>query len=259
MIKNSTILIEAKQICHDYGDKSVLNEVSFALHQNEIITLIGPNGAGKSTLLKILLKLIRPSSGQVVRKAGLKIGFMPQKIHIDPTLPMTVLRFLQLGTKKSNRSTLEHLKQITNELNIEKLLNQPIQKVSGGEMQRILLARALMSNPQLLVLDEPVQGVDIQGQTELYHYINDIRNRYQCGILMVSHDLHIVMKNTDKVICLNQHVCCSGSPQAVNSNPAFLEIFGPETAEIAIYEHHHDEKTCQHTHGTDTHSNKHSK
>ena len=205
---------------------------------------------------------------------------MPQKIQIDATLPMSVERFLKLGLRhqsviteseslaptpffqsvrnqlsnafKTFFSTAKHdttaVYKIAQELNIQTLLQQPIQKVSGGEMQRILLARALIREPQLLVLDEPVQGVDLQGQTELYQYINRIRHERGYGILMVSHDLHIVMKNTDYVLCLNQHMCCSGLPQNVSESPEFQALFGTHTDSIAFYEHHHD-KTCDHTHG----------
>ncbi|MDG4811813.1 ATP-binding cassette domain-containing protein [Hydrogenovibrio sp. 3SP14C1] len=256
----TTPLITAKNINHAYGDKTVLNDISLTLHPNEIVTLIGPNGAGKSTLLKILLNLIQPSSGQVHRKAGLRIGFMPQKIQVDASMPLSVQRFLELGlarrsqnlfNKKANDTT--ELYEIINDLKLNDLLNHPIQQVSGGEMQRILLARALLRQPELLILDEPVQGVDLQGQTELYHYISEIRQKYGCGVLMVSHDLHIVMKSTNKVLCLNQHVCCSGLPQAVSGNPAFQEIFGQGFEEVALYEHHHDDRVCSHTHGhTDT-------
>ncbi|WP_269471145.1 ATP-binding cassette domain-containing protein [Thiomicrorhabdus aquaedulcis] len=172
---------------------------------------------------------------------------------------MTVERFLTLGVphkhnpKKSIQNLADNntttLLQVISELNIAHLLTQPIQRVSGGEMQRILLARALVREPDLLVLDEPVQGVDIQGQTELYQYINQIRHQRGCGILMVSHDLHIVMKNTDQVLCLNQHICCSGHPQDVSQSPEFRALFGGQTDIIAFYEHHHDPSKCDHTHG----------
>ncbi len=276
----TTPLIEAHNINQKFGDATILKEISLTLHPKEIVTLIGPNGAGKSTLLKILLGLIEPTAGQVIRKPGLRIGFMPQKIQIDATLPMSVERFLKLGlrqhpvrsemepwpptpflTSLKNRlltplkmffSTAKYdtttVYKIAEELNIQTLLQQPIQKVSGGEMQRILLARALIGEPELLVLDEPVQGVDLQGQTELYQYINRIRHERGYGILMVSHDLHIVMKNTDYVLCLNQHMCCSGLPQNVSESPEFQALFGTHTESIAFYEHHHD-KTCEHTHG----------
>ncbi|MBD3612138.1 MAG: metal ABC transporter ATP-binding protein [Hydrogenovibrio crunogenus] len=249
-------LITAKNINHAYGNKTVLNDISLTLHSNEIVTLIGPNGAGKSTLLKILLNLIQPTSGEVTRKTGLRIGFMPQKIQVDASMPLSVQRFLELGlarqsqtlfNKKTNDTTELH--EVINDLKLNDLLTHPIQQVSGGEMQRILLARALLRNPELLILDEPVQGVDLQGQTELYHYISEIRDKYGCGILMVSHDLHIVMRSTNKVLCLNQHLCCSGLPQTVSGSPAFQELFGQGFEEVAFYEHHHDDRVCTHTHG----------
>lgn len=243
------ILIQTDHIYHAYHQKQVLQDLSLSIRRNEIITLIGPNGAGKSTLVKILLQLEKPNQGQVKHNTHLSIGFMPQKIIVDPTLPMTAEKFLQLGLKSKTPQSLYYLKQITDELNIQSLLKTPIQSISGGEMQRMLLARALINRPNLLVLDEPVQGVDIQGQTELYHYINEIKNRTQCGILMVSHDLHIVMKTTDQVICLNHHVCCSGTPQSIHDHPEYQALLGTDTEEIALYKHHHDATTCQLNHG----------
>ncbi|MCF6254254.1 MAG: metal ABC transporter ATP-binding protein [Thiomicrorhabdus sp.] len=257
-----------------FDQKTVLSEVSLRIHPKEIVTLIGPNGAGKSTLLKILLGLRQPTSGTVTVKKGLKIGFMPQKIQIDATLPMSVERFLKLGFKPNQKSSpppkktlKQHVKnafktlflttrydstrltEISNELNLNTLLKQPIQQVSGGEMQRILLARALMNTPDLLVLDEPVQGVDLKGQAELYQYIDHIRHQYGCGILMVSHDLHVVMQHTDQVLCLNQHICCSGHPKSVSESPEYQTLFITPQEGIALYEHHHDHSTCEHTHG----------
>jgi len=198
---------------------------------------------------------------------------MPQKIQIDAALPMSVERFLKLGFKPNSQQRTSpnpplkkrlknlffaadndstRLKEITKELNLSALLKHPIQQVSGGEMQRILLARALIREPELLVLDEPVQGVDIKGQAELYQYINQIRHKYGCGILMVSHDLHIVMQHTDQVLCLNQHICCSGHPKNVSESPEYQTLFSnlaTPSEGIAIYEHHHDHTTCEHTHG----------
>ena len=234
----------------------MLQDISLKIHSGEIVTLIGPNGAGKSTLLKILLGLIKPTQGQVQRKKGLQLGFMPQKIQVDPTLPLTVRKFLELGLKKqptwtfskpSNHTTM--LEKTTKELDISHLLNHPIQKVSGGEMQRILLARALIREPELLVLDEPVQGVDLQGQTEIYDYINQVRHEHHCGILMVSHDLHVVMRHTDEVLCLNQHICCSGHPGVIRKDSEFKALFGELSESFAVYEHHHDPNACDHTHG----------
>lgn len=259
-------LIKAENIRHRYGKNSpwVLKGVDLTIHPQEIITLIGPNGAGKSTLLSILLGLSEATDGKLQRQANLKIGFMPQKIQVDPTLPLTVERFLQLGeiqkktgffgklfqkttTLQKNKRPIEDLcwAQIIEQLNIGKLLTKPIQKVSGGEMQRILLARALLRQPDLLVLDEPVQGVDLQGQAELYQYIQELRNQYDISILMVSHDLHLVMNHTDQVICLNQHICCSGHPYNVSQAPEFKRLFGDFSGAIAIYEHHHS-TSCDH-------------
>ncbi|WP_373019102.1 ATP-binding cassette domain-containing protein [Thiomicrorhabdus sp.] len=261
------LLIKAEHISHKFAQTEVLNDVSLEIHSGEIVTLIGPNGAGKSTLLKILLDLLKPSSGKVTKKTDLKIGFMPQKIQIDPTLPMTVKHFLNLGRPKQNASESRwknffnfsahdttEIQEVIDELNIRHLLEQPIQKVSGGQMQRILLARALIREPDLLVLDEPVQGVDLQGQTELYHFINELRKRRNIGILMVSHDLHIVMKNTDQVLCLNQHLCCSGTPQTVTQTPEFIAIFGQGSSEFAVYEHHHNHDQCDMAHGHHHHT-----
>lgn len=252
-------LIKAENVSHSFANTKVLHDISLQIFPKEIVTLIGPNGAGKSTLLKILLGLIQPKEGSVQRDKSLRIGFMPQKIHVDPTLPMTVERFLQLGLTQNSTtifkpfSTVRYdttlLEKTTSELDISHLLKQPIQKVSGGEMQRILLARALIRDPQLLVLDEPVQGVDLQGQTEIYQYVNKIRHEHGCGILMVSHDLHVVMSHTDEVLCLNQHMCCSGHPQKVSQSSEFQALFGNLSEEIALYEHHHNNNVCEHTHG----------
>lgn len=258
MKKNTTmnhhydILIQADNISHQFGKESVLENISFTIKRHQIITLIGPNGAGKSTLLKILLKLIRPTQGTVNQQPNLIIGFMPQKIQVDPALPLTVEQFLMLGLSNQQRQStnnITELKQNFKDLKLESLLETPIQKVSGGEMQRVLLARAIIRKPDLLVLDEPVQGVDIQTQSELYHLINEIKDKLNCGILMVSHDLHIVMKTTDEVLCLNKHMCCSGHPQAVSENPSFLQLFGSESEDIALYEHHHNSSACEHSHG----------
>lgn len=241
-------LLSAHHISHDFDGQTVLQDISLQIHQGEVITLIGPNGAGKSTLLKILLGLMKPSSGSIWRSKNLRIGFMPQKIQIDQTLPMTVQRFLELAQSNAHHHLMER-EQILQDLNIKRLLNKPIQKISGGEMQRVLLARALYTQPQLLVLDEPVQGVDIQGQSELYQYLNQIRNQYHFGILMVSHDLHIVMKHTDEVLCLNRHICCSGHPLEVSQSPDFITLFGEQEPGIAVYEHHHNPQQCEHSHG----------
>jgi len=230
-------LIRASAIKQRFADRDILSGVDLSIHRGEIVTLIGPNGAGKTSLVKIILGLLTPSSGKLWRQENLRIGYMPQKLHIEPSLPLTVKRFLALATQASPALLSATLAQV----GIEHLLNNPLQQLSGGETQRVLLARAILRQPELLVLDEPAQGVDIAGQSELYRLINQLRDQLNCGILMVSHDLHLVMANTDTVICLNKHVCCHGHPEKVSSHPAYLELFGGSApADIAVYAHSHD-------------------
>lgn len=229
-------LIKGRDLCLQFNNRHVLSQVSLALHPGEIVTLIGPNGAGKTSLVRIVLGLQKASAGTLERQANLRIGYMPQKMHIEPSLPLSVQRFLQLALN-DNKAIQESL-ILTG---IGHLQHSPMHTLSGGETQRVLLARALLRKPDLLVLDEPVQGVDVAGQSQLYQLIADIRDQYGCGVLMVSHDLHLVMAATDTVICLNQHVCCHGHPASVTEDPAYLELFG-QTAHsgIAVYTHHHD-------------------
>ena len=214
----------------------VLEGVSLAVQRGEVVTLIGPNGAGKTSLVRVVLGLIKADSGQVQRQPRLRIGYMPQKLQVDATLPLTVMRFLLLAPGARQTDALTALQDV----GAEHLQGRPLQQVSGGEMQRILLARALLRKPDLLVLDEPVQGVDVNGQIELYQLITRLRDRYNCGILMVSHDLHLVMATTNTVVCLNRHVCCSGHPEQVSLDPAFVALFGDQASALAVYNHHHD-------------------
>ncbi|PKM29931.1 MAG: zinc ABC transporter ATP-binding protein ZnuC [Gammaproteobacteria bacterium HGW-Gammaproteobacteria-11] len=214
----------------------VLEGVSLAVQRGEVVTLIGPNGAGKTSLVRVVLGLIKADSGQVQRQPRLRIGYMPQKLQVDATLPLTVMRFLLLAPGARQIDALTALQDV----GAEHLQGRPLQQVSGGEMQRILLARALLRKPDLLVLDEPVQGVDVNGQIELYQLITRLRDRYNCGILMVSHDLHLVMATTNTVVCLNRHVCCSGHPEQVSLDPAFVALFGDQASALAVYNHHHD-------------------
>lgn len=229
-------LVEAKSISVSVGSRCLLQKVDLTLSAGEIVTVIGPNGAGKTTLVKVIVGLRKADTGTVSVKQGTRIGYMPQRLHIDQNLPITVKRFLQLAGQSERAIELTLA-----EVGISHLLLSPMQAVSGGEMQRILLARALLRNPHLLVLDEPVQGVDIAGQSELYELISSIRDRRQCGVLMVSHDLHLVMAQTDTVVCLNHHVCCHGHPEQVSHDPAFIELFGRQHSQsLAIYQHDHD-------------------
>ncbi|WP_417776653.1 zinc ABC transporter ATP-binding protein ZnuC [Stutzerimonas xanthomarina] len=232
----SEALIRLENIHVRFARQAVLEGAELRVHRGEIVTLIGPNGAGKTTLVRAVLGLLKPDSGTVWRKPKLRVGYMPQKLHVDPTLPLSVLRFLRLVPGVDRAAALAAL----NEVGAEHVIDSPLQSVSGGEMQRVLLARALLRKPELLVLDEPVQGVDVAGQAELYRLIGRLRERYGCGVLMVSHDLHLVMSATDQVVCLNRHVCCSGHPEQVSADPAFVELFGQDARSLAVYHHQHD-------------------
>jgi len=225
-------LINIRNIEKNYGNHKVLENVSLAIHKGEISTLIGPNGAGKTTLVKTVLGLIEPDKGSIERDPELRIGYMPQKVFIDPTLPITLYRFLQLACNQEGT-----IKDAMAKVAIGHLENSQLHHLSGGEMQRALLARALLRKPNLLVLDEPVQGVDLTGQEALYQLIGQVRDELNCGVLMVSHDLHLVMAATDKVICLNRHICCHGSPQQVTNHSGFIALFGEK---VAFYNHNHD-------------------
>jgi zinc transport system ATP-binding protein len=220
-----------------FGATRALTQVDLVVEAGEVVTLIGPNGAGKSTLVRAVLGLIAPSAGRVWRRPGLRIGYLPQRMTIDPVLPLTVGRFLALARAGSATKVEAALDQVA----AAALAGQSIHELSGGEFQRVLLARALMRDPELLVLDEPVQGVDFSGQIALYDLIGRLRARLGLGVLMVSHDLHVVMAATDRVVCLNHHVCCSGAPEAVSRNPEFTALFGQAAARgLAIYSHDHD-------------------
>lgn len=221
-------LIDIKGIGFASGGKTVLENVSFSIPAGRIVTLIGPNGAGKTTLLKIILGVLAPTSGEIVRAEGLKTGYMPQKLHLPATLPMTAGRFVTLGREKTADG-----RAVLAETEAEDLADRDMSLLSGGETQRVLLARALAGNPDLLVLDEPAQGLDPAGEETLYKLIDALNKRRGCAVLTVSHDLHVVMAKSDLVVCLNRHVCCSGKPEEV----------APLSDYTTLYRHHHD-----HTH-----------
>ena len=238
------VLLSASGLGYNVRGHLVLDAVSLQLHDNEILTLIGPNGAGKTTLVRILLGLKKAGTGEVYRRPGLKTGYVPQKLHIDPVLPLRVRDFLLTAGHFSDAD----MNSVLEEVQMSHLLGSAMQALSGGEFQRVLLARALLKQPDVLVLDEPAQGVDIIGQQSLYQTIKHIRDRRGCGVLMVSHDLHLVMAATDQVVCLNTHICCTGHPDDVSAHPEYLKIFGQAMEGLAPYSHHHD-------HSHDAHGN----
>lgn len=225
------------------GKAPVLSDISLDIIPSRIITIIGPNGAGKTTLLKLILGLISPTTGNITRLKELVVGYMPQQLAMNALMPLTVERLLQLATPCSNKRIQDTVKHALDEVGALHLLHQSIHVLSGGERQRVMLARALMQSPDLLVLDEPAQGVDVIGQEDLYQLIARIRDQRQCSVVLVSHDLHTVMRASDEVICLNGHICCSGHPDAVMQHPSYQTLFQgrglPETA-ITTYTHHHD-------------------
>lgn len=219
------------------GGRVLVEGVDLTISRGEIVTLIGPNGSGKSTTAKMVTGVSRPSMGTVTRKPGLTVGYVPQKLAIDWTLPLTVERLMTLTGRFSSSEIEEALEAV----GAARLRKAAVQELSGGEFQRVLFARAMIRKPDLLVLDEPVQGVDFSGEVALYQLIRQIRDKTQAGILMISHDLHVVMAETDTVICLNGHVCCRGTPNAVKTSPEYLRLFGDRAGSaLAIYEHHHD-------------------
>ncbi len=237
MSAENNALIRLKNIRIKRGNRLILDDINLSVCRNEIVTLIGPNGAGKSTLVKIALGLTRPDQGSVEKQKQLGIGYVPQSVDLNEGLPVTVQRFLEISATKDPHNLIESLARV----GAEKLLSKSLSDISGGEMRRVLLARALLARPDLLILDEPASGIDVSGQTALYALIQWIRDQYQCGVLLVSHDLHIVMAATDKVICLNRHLCCSGTPEDVQHHPEFVALFGRRDAgALGIYRHHHD-------------------
>ena len=243
MLDQTQPLVTLENAGLNRGGRWLVRGVDLNVHRGGLVTLIGPNGAGKSTTAKIALGLEKPDEGVARRLGGLKVGYVPQKLSIDWTLPLTVTRFMSLTARVNSDETNAALKQV----GIEHLAGSEVRHLSGGEFQRALLARAIARKPDLLVLDEPVQGVDFGGEIALYDLISEIRSTLGCGILMISHDLHVVMAGTDSVVCLNGHVCCQGHPRAVAESPEYRELFGRRAASaLAVYEHAHD-----HTHLSD--------
>ena len=238
--KKGETLVSLENVGVLRGGRWLVRGVEFSVSRGEIVTLIGPNGSGKSTSAKAAIGVLKPDEGRVKRLAGLKVGYVPQKLSIDWTLPLTVRRLMTLTGPLPERDMGAALEAA----GIAHMLDAEVQHLSGGEFQRALMARAIARKPDLLVLDEPVQGVDFSGEIALYDLIKSIRNASGCGILLISHDLHVVMAETDTVICLNGHVCCRGTPETVSRSPEYVRLFGSRAAQtLAVYSHHHD-----HTH-----------
>ena len=224
------------------SSKWLVKGISFEVNNGQIVTLIGPNGSGKTTTAKMILNILNADEGLITSNTN-KMAYVPQKINIDWTMPLRVIDFMKITSSINNAQITEAL-TLTG---VEKLLYDEVHNLSGGEFQRVLIARAVAKKPELLVLDEPVQGVDFNGEIALYNLIKKISDKLNCGILLISHDMHFVMSATDHVICLNGHICCSGTPSSVVKNPAYIKLFGEHNAEtLSYYQHHHD-----HSHNND--------
>jgi zinc transport system ATP-binding protein len=236
------MLIEVQNLCVGYGNKEVLRNVNLSLSKNEIVTIVGPNGSGKTTLFKSIIGSTPISSGKVLIRPNLKIGYVPQVLNIDRSLPLTVERFLSLENRGHKREALS-AQQV---LDSNDLLFKQISTLSSGQLQRVLLARALVNKPDVLLLDEATRGLDQPGSAAFYRKIEEIRNTTGCAILMISHDLHVVMSASNRVICLNGHICCQGEPQSVASSPEYKAMFGSNVdGTLALYQHNHNNNNNQ--------------
>jgi zinc transport system ATP-binding protein len=230
-------LISANNISLSHHGKSILDKVSFELKQGEFITLIGPNGAGKSSLIKVLLGLTKADSGNIERANNIKLGYTPQTFNPNPFIPISVIDFLNLN-QKVDQNFLHETATLTG---TESLLDSPLKSLSGGELQRVLLTRALLNKPNVLILDEPAQNLDVNGQMHLYKLIQNIHQQQGCAVLMVSHDLHRVMKESTQVLCLYHHICCIGQPESILKDSQFNDLFADQMDDLmATYEHHHN-------------------
>ncbi len=242
------MLIKITNLSVKYGSKIALENMDFSLSDGEIVTIVGPNGSGKTTLFKAIIGTAPINTGRVEIRPNLRIGYVPQTLKIDQTLPITVERFLKLVQKKDDTAFEKALSLVAT----KDLLNVQMSSLSGGELQRVLLARALISEPDVLLLDEATRGLDQPGVATFYRKIDDIRKNTNCAVLMISHDLHVVMSASDRVVCLNGHICCEGAPELVASSPEYQELFGSDVdGTFALYRHHHD-----HNHHTVNERNK---
>lgn len=243
-------LLSAQNLAVRFGGAEVLSGISLAIEAGEIVTILGPNGSGKSTLLRALLGIVPLAAGQVRQAAGLRLGYVPQKLSVDRSMPMTVRRFLSLPRRVSDAEATAALARV----DLPDVEARQMAALSGGQFQRVLLARALLSDPQILILDEPTQGLDQPGEAAFYRLIEEVRAQTGAAILMVSHDLHVVMAASDRVICLNGHICCEGTPRVVSNAPEYRALFGLGTkGALALYQHQHDH-SHDHGHGHSHHS-----
>lgn len=232
-------LIRAEGLAVAPGGKPVLHDIDMEVSPGEIVTIVGPNGSGKTTLLRALLGAVAPDRGRVHRAPGLVLGYVPQRLDLDPTLPMTVARFLDLP-RRHGRAAIHAALARTG---AEGLAGHPLAALSGGQLQRTLLARALLPGPDILLLDEPTQGLDQPATAAFYELIASLRRELGCAVLMVSHDLHVVMQASDRVLCVNGHICCAGTPSIVSAAPEYRALFGEGThGALALYQHHHDHR-----------------
>lgn len=241
-------LIAVENLSVRYGPQTVLSRVDLRVDPGEIVTIVGPNGSGKTSLFKAIIGSLQAASGEVTLKPGLRIGYVPQRLHIDPTLPITVERFLRL----TGKATRDVCQTALDRAGVPGLLRRQMSGLSGGQFQRVLLARALIDDPDVLLLDEATQGLDQRGSAAFYQQIEAVRQNTGCAVLMISHELHVVMSASDRVICLNGHVCCEGAPAAVASAPEYRALFGTGTGgALALYRHEHDHDH-DHAHKHDT-------
>ncbi|WP_456387734.1 metal ABC transporter ATP-binding protein [Profundibacter sp.] len=237
-------LISAKGVRLKYGAVEVLHGIDLSIDAGEIVTVIGPNGSGKSTLLRALLGAKDVAAGQITRKEGLRIGYVPQRLAIDANMPLQVRRFLALPVRHSDGEISAMLARV----GIAGFEERQLTALSGGQFQRVLLARALLGKPDILMLDEPTQGLDQSGVAGFYQLLEEVRQEMGCAVLLVSHDLHVVMSTSDRVICLNGHICCEGTPTVVSAAPEYRALFGVGThGTMALYQHKHDDH-CDHDH-----------
>ena len=246
------LLLQARDISFAQGGRPILDRISFELAHAQITTIIGPNGAGKSTLINIVTGLIADFDGKLEMRPGLRIGYLPQKVNVNSLMPLSVERLLRLTHNPDDSQVDEALSRT----GVGYLRGRQVRSLSEGELKRVLLARTALGRPDLIVLDEPTSGVDVTGEIRMYELIGEMRERLGCAVLLVSHDLHLVMSQTDQVLCLNQHLCCSGLPESVSQHPEYQALFGRQAARsIAVYSHDHDHvhevsgEPAEHSHG----------